>query len=87
MPKVRIPPEIVAQHYANFVNRPDIKPTDPVCQNRFEDTVDDEFWYGLIFMMNDQKKAFEKEIASLKKQLADSTANFVPAGQLYVKKV
>lgn len=85
MPRVRIPPELVAQHYANFVNRNDIKSTDPVCQNRFEDTVDDEFWYGLIFMMNDQKKAHEKEIASLKKQLADTTGEYVET-KVYIKK-
>lgn len=48
MPRLPIPPEIVAQHYINYSHGlVKMTPNDPACQNRFEDTTDDEFWYGL----------------------------------------
>jgi hypothetical protein len=52
--KTAIPPEIVAQHYANFTaGLVKITASDPAAQNRFEDTADDEFWYGLCFQLKD----------------------------------
>lgn len=54
MPRTPIPPEIVSQHYSNFTNGlVSVKPTDAAANGRFEDTVDDEFWYGLIFQVHD----------------------------------
>lgn len=54
MARQPIPPEIVSQHYSNFTNGLiNVKPTDPPAQGRWEDTTDDEFWYGLIFQVHD----------------------------------
>lgn len=48
MPRLPIPPEIAAQHYINYSHGlVKMDANSPACQNRFEDTVDDEFWYGL----------------------------------------
>lgn len=58
MPRVPIPPEIVAQHYSNYTEGlVSLSPNDPACQNRFEDTTDDEFWYGLAIHIHNLLKS------------------------------
>ena len=79
-----IAPDMVRQHLDNFSNGAvKVKSTDAVCQNRFEDTQSDEFWYGFMFQMKDIIVARDKEIAALK---AEALATYIPVSQIYIKK-
>lgn len=74
-----IPPEIVSQHYSNYTNgHVTVKPTDPATQNRFEDPISDEFWYGLKTQQLDVIKGLDKEVANLKAQLAAEGTKLTP---------
>lgn len=86
MPRVPIPPEVVSQHYANFTtNLVKVNANDPAAQNRFEDTVDDEFWYGLCFQLKDLLRTQLAEVERLKAELANSQGEFVET-KVYIKK-
>jgi hypothetical protein len=79
-----IPPEIVVQHYANYLGV-EISVNDPAAQNRFEDPQSDEFWYGIKTSMLDVIKSRNREVAELKKQLGQTTSDFEETGPLFVK--
>lgn len=61
--------QLVSEHYSNYTGV-DVKPNDPACQNRFEDGSSDEFWYGLVPMINNIRLQQVKRIAELEKQVA-----------------
>lgn len=68
-----IDPELVYEHYINYTGV-NVGKGSPPTQNRFEDPEDDEFWFGLVPMMNNIRHAQEAQIADLQKQVADLQA-------------
>lgn len=69
MPKVAIPPKLVREHYINYTGH-DPGADSPALQNRFEDTVDDEFWYGLAGHINNVRKSQAEAIRMKDEQIA-----------------
>jgi len=69
MPRRLIPPETVREHYQNYagINLPADSPN---LQNRYEDPNDDEFWRGLVPMMNDIRLGQGTAIERLNTELA-----------------
>lgn len=75
--RTQIPPEIVSQHYANYTNGlVQVAPTDAAAQNRFEDTLDDEFWSGLVPQLHNLLTTQMAAVADLTAQLAKLQSQF-----------
>lgn len=68
-----IPPNIVREHYINYVGY-DPGPNSPALNGRYEDTVDDEFWYGLAAHANNVRKQLIAGNEQLSKTLVETTA-------------
>lgn len=68
-----IPANIVREHYINYTGV-DPGTDSPALQNRFEDPIDDEFWYGLVSMLNSIRQARDKQIADLQVALTNEQA-------------
>ena len=69
MPRRPIDPATVREHYQNYAGI--TLPLDsPNLQNRFEDPNDDEFWRGLVPMMNDIRLGQGTAIERLNTELA-----------------
>lgn len=73
MAKRLIPPNIVREHYINYTGTV-IDPNSQTLQNRYEDPEDDEFWYGLVRMMNDIRKSQAQALSDLNTQIGALTA-------------
>lgn len=71
--RVPIPPNIVREHYINYIGY-DPGPNSPALQGRFEDIVDDEFWYGLAGHANNTRKGLVAQVDALNKNVTEQTA-------------
>src|SRR3990167_2936103 len=68
-----IPPHIVREHYINYTGH-DPGANSPALNNRYEDPIDDEFWFGLVPMLNQIRQARDKQINDLRVALANEQA-------------
>lgn len=75
MARKLIPPNIVREHYINYAGVT-LDPNDPALQNRYEDPDDDEFWRGMVPMLNNIRKVQLESIGRQQGTIA-SQANIV----------
>lgn len=80
--KQSIDPELVWEHYINYTGV-DVGKGSPATQNRFENGQDDEFWYGLVPMMNGIRLSLVQQVADLSQTNKDLQAKIDAGGGQY----
>jgi hypothetical protein len=77
-----IDPELVWEHYVNYTGV-DVGKGSPATQGRVNDHGDNDFWFGLVPMMNGIRLNLVQQVADLTKANADLQAQINVGGGTY----